>query len=58
MYENRKDQDPVFRLRLSGTVVTVMFSNDGGPDVKTKIRDILMESFEERFREKVQAYIQ
>ncbi len=58
MFEDKKDQRPVLRFSLNGTAVTVMFSNAGEPDMKTKIRDILMESFEEHFMEKMQAYIQ
>jgi hypothetical protein len=58
MYGNQKDQGPIFRFSLNGTAVTVTFGNAGEPDVKTRIRDILMESLEERFVEKAQAYIQ
>lgn len=56
MYGNQKDQGPIFRFSLNGTAVTVTFGNAGEPDVKTRIRDILMESLEERFVEKT--YIQ
>lgn len=43
MYGNQKDQGPIFRFSLNGTAVTVTFGNAGEPDVKTRIRDILME---------------
>lgn len=55
MYEEQKDGSPVFRLGINGSVVTVMFSEAGMPDVKKKVRDILTESYGERFRDKVQA---
>lgn len=49
MYGDQKDQGPAFRFSLNGTAVTVTFGNAGEPNVKTRIRDILMESLEERF---------
>ena len=57
MYGNQKDQGPIFRFSLNGTAVTVTFGNAGEPDVKTRIRDILMESLEERCVDKAQASI-
>ena len=50
MYEGAGGISPVFQLCINGTAVTVM------PDVKTKVRDILTESYEERLWEKVQGY--
>ena len=56
MYEGAGGISPVFQLCINGTAVTVMFSGSGMPDVKTKVRDILTESYEERLWEKVQGY--
>lgn len=50
MYEGAGGISPVFQLCINGTAVTVMFSESGMPDVKTKVRDILTESYEERLR--------
>lgn len=54
MYENQKNSGPVFRLDVNGTVVTVRFSETEMPDIKAKIRDILTESYEERFQRRIQ----
>ena len=58
MFGSQKEGSPVFRFSINGSRVTVMFSEKGVPDVKEKVRDILTESYEERFRDKVQAYAQ
>jgi len=49
--ENRKaDENPVLQLRVNNSVVKVMFSRSDGMDVKNRVRDILTESYEERFQ--------
>ena len=40
MYEGAGGISPVFQLCINGTAVTVMFSESGMPDVKTKVRDM------------------
>ena len=57
VHGNQKSIDPVFRLDVNGAVVTVRFSETEAPDIKTRIRDILTESYEERFQRKVQECI-
>ena len=54
MYGSQKNIDPVFRVNVNGAAVTVRFSETEMPDIKTKIRDILTESYEERFQRKIQ----
>ena len=54
MYGSQKSSGPVFRLDVNGTAVTVRFSETEIPDIKAKIRDILTESYEERFQRKIQ----
>ncbi|MCM1412511.1 MAG: hypothetical protein NC305_18505, partial [Lachnospiraceae bacterium] len=49
MFENKISESPVFRLSLKGAAVTVRFSDIETGDVKDRIRDILTESYEERF---------
>lgn len=58
MFGDQKDGSPVFRFNLNGAKVTVMFSASGVPGIKEKVRNILTESYGERFREEVQAYAQ
>ena len=48
-----KNSGPVFRLDVNGTVVTVRFSETEILDIKARIRDILTESYEERFQSKI-----
>lgn len=57
VHGSQKSTAPVFRLDVNGTVVTVRFSETEAPDIKTRIRDILTESYEERFQRKVQECI-
>lgn len=57
VHGSQKSIAPVFRLDVSGKVVTVRFSETEAPDIKTRIRDILTESYEERFQRKVQECI-
>lgn len=54
MSGNPKNGSPVFRLDINGTVVTVRFSDTETADVKARIRDILTESYEERFKRTIQ----
>jgi len=49
MSENSKTGSPVFRLDIGGAAVTVRFSDTETADIKARIRDILTESYEERF---------
>jgi len=52
--ENRKaDENPVLQLRVNNSVVKVMFSRSDGMDVKNRVRDILTESYEERFQKEI-----
>lgn len=46
----RTDMNPVMRLRVNSSVVTVMFSGNEGTEVKNKVRDILTEAYEERLQ--------
>lgn len=46
----RTDMNPVMRLRVNGSVVTVIFSGNEGTEVKNKVRDILTEAYEERLQ--------
>ena len=54
MSESRKNESPVFRLDINGVVITVRFSDTETADVKARVRDILTESYEERFQRMVQ----
>jgi len=44
--------NPIMRLRINDSAVTVMFSQNGEGEagVKDKVRDILTEVYEERFQ--------
>ena len=57
MPENQEKTNPVFKLDINGTSVIVTFSASETPDIKTRIRDILTESYEERIQNTVQTYI-
>ena len=54
MSENQKNGSPVFWIDINGAVVTVRFSDTETADVKARVRDILTESYEERFQRTVQ----
>lgn len=54
MYGSKKNIDPVLRLDVNGAVVLVRFSKTEMPDIKDRIRNILTESYEERFQRKIQ----
>lgn len=54
MYGNKKNTDSVLRLDVNGAVVMVRFSKTETPDIKDRIRDILTESYEERFQRNIQ----
>lgn len=58
MSETRTSGSPVFRLDIGGAAVTVRFSDTETTDVKVRIRDILTESYEERFQRNMQEYTQ
>lgn len=58
MSENKKSGSPVFRLSLKGAAVTVRFSDTETDDVKSRVRDILTESYEERFQRGIQECVQ
>jgi hypothetical protein len=46
----RTDRNPVMRLHINSSAVTIMFSGSEDTDVKNKVRDILTEAYEERFQ--------
>ena len=50
MENMRTDRNPVMRLHINSSAVTIMFSGSDGTDVKNKVRDILTEAYEERFQ--------
>lgn len=50
MENMRTDRNPVMRLHINSSAVTIMFSGSEGTDVKNKVRDILTEAYEERFQ--------
>lgn len=54
MSENNNSGNPVFRFDMGGAAVTVRFSDTETADVKDRIRDILTESYEERFQRSIQ----
>jgi len=54
MSERKISSSPVLRLNLKGAAVTVRFSDTETDDVKGRIRDILTESYEERFQRGIQ----
>lgn len=45
-----------FQLRINDSVVSIKFSDSGGEDIKTRVRDILTEAYEERFQRELSAY--
>lgn len=58
MTEIKISSSPVLRLNLKGAAVTVRFSDTETEDVKGRIRDILTESYEERFQRGIQECVQ
>lgn len=54
MSENQKNKNPIFRIDINGAAVTVKFSDTETAGVKARIRDILTESYEERFQRNIQ----
>ena len=58
MFEDQKNGSPVFRFDINGAAVTVRFSDTETADVKDKIREILTESYEERFQRNIQECVQ
>lgn len=49
-----QDSSPVFRFRLGGSKITILFGDKESKDVKERIRDILTESYEERIQRQIQ----
>ena len=45
-----------FQLRINDSTVLVRFSRNADQDVRTKVRDILTEAYEERFQQGISAY--
>lgn len=45
-----------FQLRINDSDVSIKFSDSGGEDIKTRVRDILTEAYEERFQRELSAY--
>ena len=59
MAENNKNGEiSGFQLRINDSAVLVRFSRSAEQDVRAKIRDILTEAYEERFRQGISAYAQ
>lgn len=58
MFGDQKCGNPVFQLDIDGTVVVVRFSETETADIKARVRDILTESYEERFQRKIQESVQ
>jgi len=58
MSERKISSSPVLRLNLKGAAVTVRFRDTEMEDVKGRIRDILTESYEERFQRGIQECVQ
>lgn len=58
MYESKKSGSSVFRLDINGAAVTVKFSDTETADIKDRIREILTESYEERFQRNIQECVQ
>lgn len=54
MADNQKNSSPVFRFSMDGLPITIMFSDTESKDVKTRVRDILTESYEERIQRRIQ----
>ena len=54
MSENQKNENLIFKIDINGVAVTVRFSDTETVDVKARIRDILTESYEERFQRNIQ----
>lgn len=47
-----------FQLRINDSAVSVRFSSSAEQDIRTKVRDILTEAYEERFQQGISAYAQ
>ena len=44
------ERNPVMRLHINSSLVTIMFSGSDDTEVKSKVRDILTEAYEERLQ--------
>ena len=47
-----------FQLRINDSAVSVRVSSSAEQDIRTKVRDILTEAYEERFQQGISAYAQ
>lgn len=54
--ENQIGETPGFRLRINDSAVSIRFSSSAEHDVRTKVRDILTEAYEERFQQAISPY--
>lgn len=55
---NQNSEISGFQLRINDSAVSVRFSNSAEQDIRTKVRDILTEAYEERFQQGISAYAQ
>lgn len=46
-----------FQLRINDSDVSIKFSDSGGEDIKTRVRDILIEAYEERFQRELSCFL-
>ena len=56
--DNKIGEISGFQLRINDSAVLVRFSRNADQDVRTKVRDILTEAYEERFQQGISAYAQ
>jgi hypothetical protein len=54
--DNKIGEISGFQLRINDSTVLVRFSRNADQDVRTKVRDILTEAYEERFQQGISAY--
>ena len=54
--DNQTGEIPSFQLRINDSAVSVRFSNSAEQDVRTRVRDILTEAYEERFQQEISVY--
>lgn len=55
MAENQ-DGSQVFKFHINGIPITILFGDTESKDVKSRIRDILTESYGERMQRQMQEY--
>lgn len=56
--DNQISEISGFQLRINDSAVPVRFSSSAEQDIRTKVRDILTEAYEERFQQGISAYAQ